>query len=218
VSSKVDAASSRIRQRQDAAGALIGYFDPDEPVANLIGNLPHWRQKGVTYFVTFRSADALPQVKLKQWNQELLAWLRSHPEPHDPDTRREFYERFPKRMQEWLDASYGECLLRIRENREQVETALRQFDGQRYSLDVFTVAPNHVHVLVSPLSGYELSDILHSWKSYTSNQINHRHSRAGAFWQKESFDHIVRNPASLERFREYICAHDRVAVDSNRFR
>jgi type I restriction enzyme R subunit len=214
----VDAASSRIRQRQDAAATLIGYFDPDEPVANLIGNLPHWRQKGVTYFVTFRSADALPQGKLKQWNEELLVWLRSHPEPHDPKTRREFYERFPKRIQQWLDASYGECLLRIRENREWVETALRQFDGQRYSLDVFTVAPNHVHALVTPLSGHELSDILHSWKSYTSNQINQRHNRTGAFWQKESFDHIVRNPASLEKFREYLRAHDRVAAASSRFR
>jgi REP element-mobilizing transposase RayT len=121
-------------------------------------------------------------------------------------------------MQEWLDAGYGECLLRIRENREQVETALHQFDEHRYSLDLFTVAPNHVHVLVSPLSGYELSDILHSWKSYTSNQINRRHNRGGPFWQKESFDHIVRNPASLERFREYICAHDRVAAASRRFR
>ena len=216
MSSKVYAGSSRIRQRQDAAATLIGYFDPAEPVANLIGNLPHWRQKGVTYFVTFRSADALPQVKLKQWNRELLAWLQSHPEPHDRETRREFYERFPKRMQEWLDASYGECLLRIRENREQVETALRQFDGQRYSLDIFTVAPNHVHVLVSPFSGYELSDILHSWKSYTSNQINQRHNRAGALWHKESFDHIVRNSASLEKFREYIRAHDRLGAASSR--
>jgi REP element-mobilizing transposase RayT len=119
-------------------------------------------------------------------------------------------------MQEWLDASYGECLLRIRENREQVETALHQFDGQRYSPDLFTVAPNHVHVLVSPLGGYELSDILHSWKSYTSNQINRRHRRAGAFWQKESFDHIVRNPASMEKFREYIRAHDRVEAATSR--
>lgn len=73
MSNKVDAASSRIRQRQDAAATLIGYFDPDEPIANLIGNLPHWRQKGVTYFVTFRSADALPQERVKQWNRELLA-------------------------------------------------------------------------------------------------------------------------------------------------
>lgn len=218
MSSNVDAASSRIRQRQDAAATLIGYFDPDEPVANLIGNLPHWRQNGVTYFVTFRCADALPQEKLKQWNQELVAWLKAHPEPHDQNTRREFYERFPKRMQDWLDSGYGECLLRIPENRQQVETALRYLDGQGYSLDTFTVAANHVHALVSPLGCYELSDILHSWKSYTANEINRRHRRAGTFWEKESFDHIVRNPASLEKFREYIRAYDRVAAASSRLK
>jgi len=45
----------------------VGYFNPDEPVASLGGNLPHWRQQGVTYFVTFRLADSLPQAKLDQW-------------------------------------------------------------------------------------------------------------------------------------------------------
>jgi hypothetical protein len=32
----------------------LGYFDPNEPIENAAGNLPHWRQEGVTYFVTFR--------------------------------------------------------------------------------------------------------------------------------------------------------------------
>jgi REP element-mobilizing transposase RayT len=197
---------------------MIGYFDPDEPVANLIGNLPHWRQKGVTYFVTFRCADALPPEKLDQWNQELVAWLRSHPEPRDLNTRREFCRRFPQRMQEWLDAGYGECLLRMPRNRQQVETALRHFAGQRYSLDSSTVASNHVHVLVSPLGQYELSNILHSWKSYSSKQINRQSGRSGPFWQKESFDHIVRSPASLEKFRKYIRTHDKVEAASSRLK
>jgi type I restriction enzyme R subunit len=33
--------------------------------------------------------------------------------------------------------------------------------------------------------------------------------KAIAVWQRESFDHIVRNPASMEKFREYIRAHRR---------
>jgi hypothetical protein len=60
-----------------------------------------------------------------------------------------------------------------------------------------------VHVLVTPLGEHELSDILHSWKSFTAKQINRALGRQGTFWQKESFDHIVRSPEALERFRVY---------------
>jgi|GEM_PF-58293 len=209
----VDAASSRTSksrgERQDAAAtfAPINYFRPDEPVANLSGNLPHWRQEGTSYFVTFRCADALPQEKLKQWQQELAQWHAVHPEPHDEATRQEFYERFPKRMQTWLDAGYGECLFRQPAMREIVESALRHFDGQRYRLAEFVVAANHVHALVTPLGEHLLSNILHSWKSFTGNKINEVRGRSGTFWQKETFDHIVRSPASLAKFREYIKAH-----------
>jgi REP element-mobilizing transposase RayT len=66
------------------------------------------------------------------------------------------------------------------------------------------VMPNHVHVLLSPLGEQLLSGIVHSWKSFTASQINAALGRQGAFWQKESFDHIVRSAASLEKFRQYI--------------
>jgi hypothetical protein len=84
---------------------------------------------------------------------------------------------------------------------------LKHFDRQRYHLDEFVVMSNHVHVLVTPLGGYALSDILHSWKSYSANQINKAESQAGPFWQKESFDHIVRSPAQLQKIRQYIRNH-----------
>jgi hypothetical protein len=199
----VAAASSRVNGRD----ATVGYFDPSEPIANLTGNLPHWRQAGVTYFVTFRCADALPQEKLIQWKQELEQWLAEHSEPHDPIARKEFYSRFPERLQRWLDAGYGSCPLRDPADRGTVESALRFFDRQRYHLIDFVVAANHAHVIVSPLNGFELSAILHSWKSYTANQINRRRGLKGALWQKESFDHIVRSPESLQRFQDYIRAH-----------
>ena len=43
----------------------IGFFAPDEPVANLSGNLPHWCQDNTTYFVTFRLADGFSQNSLQ---------------------------------------------------------------------------------------------------------------------------------------------------------
>jgi len=205
---KVEAASSRLNRatRQDAT-STIGFYRKDEPVANLSGNLPHWRQGAVTYFVTFRTADSLPQDKPKQWQSEREQWLAQHPEPHAEDAKREYYERFPERLEHWLDQGYGACRLKAPALRKIVEDALRHFDGERYNLDEFVVSANHVHALVTPQHGHELSDILHSWKSFTANQINRHIAQSGAFWQKESFDHIVRSPAQLERIREYIRDH-----------
>jgi type I restriction enzyme R subunit len=236
------------QQRRDAA-ATLNYFDPNEPVAFLSGDLPHWRQDGATYFVTFRLADSLPQEKLAEWRKERDEWLRKHPEPHDPKTRKEYYDRFPQRLQQWLDAGSGSCVLALQDVKELVENALRHFDGERYRLDEYVVAPNHVHALVSPLGEHQLSGILHSWKSFTAHEILkveaasrrlsefQTQSRDGSatlkskteesgvqsgggvpppsegprvVWQRESFDHIVRSPASMEKFRQYIRDHRKV--------
>lgn len=203
---KVEAASSRSNE--------ISYFNKKEIIANLSGNLPHWRQEGVTYFVTFRTADSLPQEKLKQWQEEKDIWIKQHPEPHDEATRQEFYKRFPNRIQLWLDQGHGECLLKKQQYKTIVENALTHFRGDRYDLDELVVMPNHVHVIVTPKVEYELSSILHSWKSFTATAINKKTGKNGTFWQKESFDHIVRSPAQLEKIRTYI--RDHVAYDKKR--
>ena len=45
------------RELPHIAFTFFNAFDPAEPVGNVTGNLPHWRQRGATYFVTFRTAD-----------------------------------------------------------------------------------------------------------------------------------------------------------------
>ena len=87
---------------------------------------------------------------------------------------------------------------------DRMETVLRHFDGDRYVLGEHVVMPNHVHAIVSPVPGVALSDILHSWKSYSAKRINQMTGRSGRLWQHESFDHIVRNPKQLERISAYI--------------
>lgn len=197
----VDAASSRVRV---SSPVDFHYFDPDEPIENLSGNLPHWRQSGVTYFVTFRLADSLPEEKLRSWALERDAWIKAHPEPHTAELRREFYELFPARLQRWLDQGHGSCVLAIPGIKRIVENALHYFEGLRYRLDEFVVMPNHVHVLVTPAKEQTLSRILHSWKSFTASKINSRLQTSGTLWRKESFDHIVRSPEGLVLIREYI--------------
>ncbi len=179
-------------------------FDPEAPLAIYGRQLPHWRQAGVTYFVTFRLADSMPQEKLKQRLFQKEQWLLEHPEPHAPADQEEYHRLFTDRLQEWLDAGYGKCWLRDPKVSKLVEEAIRFFDGERYLLGTYVVMPNHVHVLVRPIAGHTLSEILHSWKSFTSNKINEALELQGTVWLDESFDCLVRNEVQLEKYATYI--------------
>jgi REP element-mobilizing transposase RayT len=154
--------------------------------------------------VTFRLGDSIPEAKLKQWEAEMAVWLRAHPQPHSGSDRREFHERFTVGFHRWLDAGYGACWLRRSDVSSIVENALRFFDRQRYIVGHYVAMPNHVHALVRPIMEFTLSDVLHSWKSFTANQINRLVKRRGPLWQDESFDHLVRDEAQMERFARYI--------------
>lgn len=179
-------------------------FNRLSPVATRRRDLPHWEQEGCTYFITWRTADSVPEEILRPWLNERDAFYKTNPKPWDVAIQQSFDERFTRRMENWLDAGHGACVLRLPSVREPVLECLRHFDNTRYSLSAWVVMPNHVHVLVRPFDGWPLSRILHTWKSFTAGRINDALGSTGTFWMAESFDHIVRSPAQLERFRRYI--------------
>ncbi|MEP6686563.1 MAG: AAA family ATPase, partial [Verrucomicrobiota bacterium] len=180
-------------------------FDPSLPISMVQGtSLPHWRQDGVTYFVTWRTADSLPKERIEQWLSERTEWLKKHPEPWSHGTQQEYYRLFPDRWEKWLDECHGECELARPELRRIVEEVLLHDNEKKYQLHEFVVMPNHVHALVTPLGERNLSEILQEWKSVSAHRINQMLGRKGDFWQKESFDHIVRNAEAAETFAQYI--------------
>ena len=120
------------------------------------------------------------------------------------EEKRDYYERFSARIEEWLDAGYGSAVLARPEAGEIVAQALQHFDGERYALRSWVVMPNHVHVLVTPNVGHKLGDILHSWKRFTAQEINRLLGSSGQLWQRESYDHIVRDAEALARIADYI--------------
>lgn len=193
-----------LSRSQDVSHVCFQPFDPRQPTQITERNLPHWQQEGTAYFVTFRLGDSLPQSKLKQWKEEREQWMRQNQPPWTEQQHRDYAERFPKRLNEWLDAGEGSCLLAQEKPAKIVEDALRHFDGERYLLDEFVIMPNHVHVIFLPMAGHNLSGILHSWKSFTSHTINKELNRKGNLWLDESFDHIVRSFEQLEFYRAYI--------------
>ena len=83
-------------------------------------------------------------------------------------------------------------------------------------IDAWIVMPNHVHGIIiivgathaSPQSGPpkgSLGAIVGSYKSAVSRQINQLHRTPGAtVWQRNYYEHIIRDAAALDRIRKYI--------------
>lgn len=189
------------------------FFDDEAETVRTRRNLPHWSQQGRLYFVTWRLADSLPQHVLKRIEADRRMWLREHGDTPlaemTPLVKREWYRLFHHRVQKWLDAGHGACVLRNSAALRIAINALHHFHGERYHLGSFAIAGNHVHVLVSPSEEVELSSVIHSWKSYSSNAINKALGRSGRLWMDEYFDRILRNQIHLDRVEEYIAEHVR---------
>lgn len=194
-------------------------FNPQAPVQIYRRNLPHWRQEGCTYFVTFGQANAIPRSRLAQWRDSRATWLRrhgidgllSHEEwqtayQRIPERERTAFRRAQRRqLFVELDKCHGTCALRQDTARSVVEEALHFVHGKRCWSRDFVVMPNHVHWLVSPLPGQQLENILGSIKGFTSTRLTKLGlKKPGRFWRRENYDHIVRNARELHAIREYI--------------
>jgi putative transposase len=83
-------------------------------------------------------------------------------------------------------------------------TAMRYWDGKRIDLDAAVVMPDHAHAIFRIVDASTLSAILHSIKSFSSNQIHRRLGRKGPLWLDESFDHIIRNEPEWCQKLDYI--------------
>ncbi|MEI6235275.1 MAG: transposase [Planctomycetota bacterium] len=188
----------------------------DIPVTFYFRNLPHWRQVGATYFVTFRLFDSLPQSKLIELKSMRDDWLRHHPPPYEKASLDLLTRNLIIRVEKWLDAGYGSCVLARPEAKRVVEDSLHFFDGEKYLLGSYVIMPNHVHVILKPLVEHiSLERILQGLKRHTSQTILRAMKLNGSFWQKESFDRIIRDELHLYKAVQYIGKNpSRAGLDS----
>jgi type I restriction enzyme R subunit len=180
------------------------FYNPYEAINQHGASLPHWQQGNAFIFVTWRLADSLPAGVREQLAAEKADWLDRNPQPWDAAQRREYRERFPLRIERWLDAGRGACHLRQAEPRRLLASSLRFFDEDRYRMAAFVIMPNHVHLLFQPLGLHELDAIVHSWKSYSARMINQSLNRTGPLWGDGYWDRLVRDSSHFERCRRYI--------------
>ena len=169
--------------------------------------LPHWTRDRSVYSVCFRLADSLPQEVLARLDEEreiLAAKEAKTGIARSVEEEARLAELRSARISELLDSGYGACWLKQEKLACLVQEQLKHFSPERYRLLAWCVMPNHVHAVIQPRPGFELASIIHSWKSYTANQINKRLKHAGAFWQAEYYDHIIRDEEELVGIIEYV--------------
>jgi REP element-mobilizing transposase RayT len=72
-----------------------------------------------------------------------------------------------------------------------------------YLLHAFVIMPNHIHLLATP--AVPLPKLTKSLKNITAKRANTMLALTGsAFWQEESYDHLVRHEREFEKIRNYI--------------
>jgi putative transposase len=177
-------------------------------------HLPHWQPPGATLFVTFRLAGSLPQAMIDELQaadrqrETVLSRIEDRAERQKQanlEARRSF-GRWDIALDE---AQSGRRWLAIPAVANVVAEALHYRDGRVYDLMAFCIMPNHVHLVCTPLPGedgkcHPLQRILQSLKRHTARQANRILGRQGAFWQAESYDHVVRDERELARVVDYV--------------
>ena len=167
--------------------------------------LPHWFQENKTVFVTFRLADSLPQEKLdelKKMERETATkkWMGATDRKSDKQPL-----EIARRIERWIDAGHGSCILADKRVQTIVSDAIRFFDEKNYLIHAFVIMPNHVHLLLTPLSVVPIVQLIAKVKSFTAHRINEETGKTGTVWQHGIFDRIVRDADDFDRYMEYIC-------------
>lgn len=182
--------------------------EPPNPLRSGIhtrGYLPHVKREGATYFVTFRLTDSLPKEVLLRFEREHAEAMRRSSGKASSEMAEAAHRDLQRKIERFLDQGAGACHLRRPEIADMIAESLRHFHGAYYLLDDWVIMPNHVHVILWPMPNFTLSEILKSRKRHTARQANLLLDRTGeTFWQRESYDHWIRNDEEKSRVRRYI--------------
>ena len=184
---------------------------PDLPIRMYLRHLPHWRQEGATYAVTFRLADSLPKEKLDLLKSMRAHWEAKHPEPRSAAAWRKYAKTVTTSVEKWLNQGSGECHFRQKKFADELARSIRHFQNQQYFVSCYVIMPNHCHLVIRPVVGFELEDILGSIKGVVSRFVNKANETSGSLWQQECFDRIVRDEEHLYRVIQYVGNNPRLA-------
>ena len=139
------------------------------------------------------------------------------------ERRRQWFRKFEKTLD---SVESGPVWLKDDRIAKEIADSLHYRDGKVYRLDAYCIMANHVHVVFAPLPlpssktdvvnsaentaqtedlcYNSLSSIMQSLKGYTARKANLLLGRSGAFWQGESYDHVIRDASEWHRIVTYV--------------
>ncbi len=80
----------------------------------------------------------------------------------------------------------------------------RPYETRPYETRPYETRPYETHPY-KPLTRQGLPEIVRALKSFSAQRVNQLHGDSGtAFWQRNYYEHIIRNEAELERISAYI--------------
>ncbi|MEP6708017.1 MAG: hypothetical protein ABJC05_10885, partial [Pyrinomonadaceae bacterium] len=135
-----------------------------------------------------------------------------------------FHRRWFLKFEEVLHRAHeGPIWLKDERVARLVADCIQYRDGKVYRLDAFCIMSNHVHIVCKPFLNeksltikaeaerlvYESKEppfavVMHSLKSYTANETNKILKRSGAFWETESYDHVIKDEEEYHRVVAYV--------------
>lgn len=186
-------------------------LDPNKPIRRYIRHLPHWRQEGAYYAVTFRLADSLPREKIELLKSMRREWEYKFPEPRSEQAWEDYAKSVTKRVNEWLDQGSGECHFKNPNFANNLEKSILHFQKEQYHVASYVVMPNHCHLIICPFPGHDLEKLLGKIKGVSSRFANRVLGRKGDLWQQESFDRIIRDEIHLYNAIQYVGNNPRLA-------
>ncbi len=173
-------------------------------------NLPHIIPPGGTFFVTFRLKGSVPkhiaQALLEEYERENLIIKNLSKISERKLLLNENQNNYFEDFDNYLDTqSTGPHWLRIAKIAELVGEAIEFRDGTHYNLIAYCIMSNHVHMIFTvQRDDIPLYKILGSLKRHAARQANILLNREGAFWQAESYDHLIRDRNELSRTIDYV--------------
>ncbi len=88
-----------------------------------------------------------------------------------------------------------------------VSDTLHYWDKKRYDLVGFTIMSNHIHLIIDTWDTENYTEtvttVMQSIKRHTARQSNILLNREGQFWQRESYDHLIRNEKEFKNIIHY---------------
>ena len=175
-------------------------------------NLPHLQPESALIFVTYRLAFDLPKEvlsnlleirklydsKLVKVNEMEKLKLKKICNKYLFELEDDYFDR-SKSTPLWLQND---------DVAQVVMNSLRFNDGKLYELHLAMIMPNHIHMIIKPLTDsnkpVSLAKIMKDHKSYTANEANKILQRNGQFWHHENYDHYIRSDEEYYRIKEYI--------------